>query len=150
MGMLVGCKANNDSDLIEKFANTVKRSKSYELSGTMEIQNDEVIYDYDITVFYLKDNYYKVEMTNKSNDQMQVILKNKDGLYVVTPALNKSYKFESNWPDNSSQGYILSSLVRDINDDKATTIERKDNQYVVKSKVNYPNNSDLKYQKVYF
>ena len=61
-------------------------------------------------------------MTNKSNNHEQIILKNKEGLYVITPSLNKSYKFESTWPDNSSQAYILSSIIKDIKDDKNATV----------------------------
>ncbi len=68
---------------------------------------------------------------------------------VITPSLNKSYRFESNWPNNSSQSYILASLVNDVTKDKDTVVESKNNQYVIKSLVNYPNNSDLKYQKIY-
>ena len=147
--VLCGCQAKNDIDVIDKFTNTVKKSKAYYLLGTMEIQNDEVIYEYDIAVSYLKDNYYCVEMVNKSNNQKQVILKNNDGLYVITPALNKSYKFESNWPNNSSQAYVLSSLVNDITSDKKVTAESKDGMYIIKSSVKYPNNNDLKYQKIY-
>ncbi len=82
LGILTACKVQNNTSIIDNFANTVKKSKSYRLLGTMEIQNDEVIYEYDINVTYLKDNYYNVEMTNKSNNQMQVILRNDDGLYV--------------------------------------------------------------------
>lgn len=53
-------------------------------------------------------------MVNKANEHKQIILRNNDGLYVITPSLNKSFKFESTWPDNSSQSYILSSLIKDI------------------------------------
>ena len=146
---LTGCNKTNNTDVIQKFKSNVNHSKSYRLLGTMEIQNDEVIYEYDIIVSYLKDSNYKVEMTNKSNNQKQVILKNKDGLYVITPALNKSYKFESNWPNNSSQAYILSSIINDIENDKNATIESKNDGYIIKSKVNYPNNKELAYQKIY-
>ncbi|MCI8310555.1 MAG: outer membrane lipoprotein carrier protein LolA, partial [Clostridia bacterium] len=71
-------------------------------------------------------------------------------VYVVTPALNKSFKFQSEWPENSSQSYILSSILKDIKNDKEMTIEEKDKGYVIKSKVNYPNNKELTYQKIYF
>ena len=146
---LTGCKSNNEINIIDKFSSNIKRSKSYHLLGTMEIQNDEIIYEYDMNVYHLNDDYYKVEMINKSNNQKQVILRNNEGLYVVTPSLNKSYKFESNWPNNSSQAYILSSLIRDISNDKNVKVDKKNDGYIITSTVNYPNNSDLKYQKVY-
>src|SRR5699024_129073 len=68
-------------------------------------------------------------------------------VYVITPSLNKSFKFQSEWPENSSQAYILASILSDINNDSSKTIEEVDGSYVVKSVVNYPNNPDLAYQK---
>ena len=67
---------------------------------------------------------------------------------VITPSLNKSFKFQSEWPDNSSQSYLLKSIVNDINNDKENSVTKVDNSYVIKSNVNYPNNPDLKYQKI--
>ena len=146
---LVGCTSSLKNDAKDEFIKKVEKSKSYELEGIMDIQNDEEIFSYDISVKYLKDNYYVVKLVNKTNNQEQIILKNEDGLYVITPALNKSFKFDSIWPDNSSQAYVLSSLVKDIKNDDKVSIKEKDGNYVIKSKVNYPNNKDLKYQKLY-
>ena len=69
---------------------------------------------------------------------------------VVTPTLNKSFKFQSEWPQNSSQSYILSSLLKDIKNDENASVEEQDKNYVIKTSVNYPNNSSLTYQKIYF
>lgn len=144
-----GCSKDNSSNAIKEFVDNVNHSKSYKLVGKMELLNDEESFNYTIDVGYLGKKYYKVEMINTTNEHKQIILKNNEGLYVVTPALNKSFKFESTWPDNSSQAYILSSLVKDIENDKEAKVDVKDNQFIIQSKVNYPNNDDLKYQKVY-
>ena len=69
---------------------------------------------------------------------------------VVTPTLNKSFKFQSEWPSNSSQSYILSSLLKDIQNDENASLEEQDKNYVIKTSVNYPNNASLTYQKIYF
>ena len=69
---------------------------------------------------------------------------------MVTPTLNKSFKFQSEWPSNSSQSYILSSLLNDIKNDENMTLEQKDDNYIITTTVNYPNNSSLTYQKIYF
>ncbi|MDE5539158.1 MAG: hypothetical protein K2J20_01580 [Bacilli bacterium] len=116
----------------------------------MEILSNEETYTYSLEVNYLQDNYYKVTLVNQTNNHEQIILKNKDGVYVVTPALNKSFKFQSEWPESSSQSYILSSLVNDVLKDKESSFEEQDKNYIIKSSVNYPNNSELSYQKIYF
>lgn len=70
-------------------------------------------------------------------------------VYVLTPSLNKSFKFESEWPYNNSQIYILQTLIDDIKSDKNYNFEKKNNQYIFKTVVDYPNNSKLIKQKIY-
>ena len=147
---LTGCGKETEEDLIAKFEKNVVNAKSYTLKGNMEILSNEETYTYSLEANYLQDDYYKVTLVNQTNNHEQIILKNKDGVYVVTPTLNKSFKFQSNWPSNSSQSYILSSLLNDIKSDKEVSIENEDKNYVMKAKVNYPNNSNLTYEKLYF
>ena len=116
----------------------------------MEIYNNEDIYTYDVTVSYKNDNFYRVSLKNTSNNHEQIILKNNDGVYVLTPSLNKSFKFQSDWPYNNSQVYLLSSLLDDISNDEDRKFESTDEGYIFTSTVNYPNNDKLVNQKVYF
>ena len=83
----------------------------------MEILSNEELYRYDVKVDYLKPDYYKASLINKDTNHEQIILKNKSGVYVITPSLNKSFKFQSDWPFNSSQAYILDSLLKDLKND---------------------------------
>ena len=145
-----GCGKFTVDTAKKDFIENVNSSKSYKLEGNMEIVNNEETFMYSLEAYHLKDDYYKVILVNQTNNHEQIILRNKDGVYVVTPSLNKSFKFQSEWPYNSSQGYILSSLVNDIKNDSEVTLEQTDNNYILKSKVNYPNNSELTYQKLYF
>lgn len=68
---------------------------------------------------------------------------------VVTPSLNKSFKFQSDWPYNNSQIYLLQPIIRDLkNDDKRTFEETKDG-YIFTVKVQYDNDTKLVKQKIY-
>lgn len=144
--LLVGCGKKKEEDVIKEFENKVTSVKNYHLTGDMEIINNEDKYNYTVDVTYKKGNYYKVSLINKENSHEQIILKNEDGVYVVTPSLNKSFKFQSEWPTNSSQSYILETILNDVLNDSERTTEVKKDTYIIKSKVNYPNNSDLKEQ----
>ena len=97
----------------------------------------------------MKDDYYKIKLLNKLNNHEQVILRNNEGVYVVTPSLNKSFKFQSDWPYNNSQIYLLNSILDDLKEDENRTFKVKDNIYYYTSKVNYPNNKALIKQNVY-
>ncbi len=82
---VVGCKNNSRDSLISQFTNKVNNSKAYHLIGKLTLHNNDDVYHYDMDVSYKKDNYYKVILTNSSTMHKQVILKNKDGVFVLTP-----------------------------------------------------------------
>ncbi len=68
---------------------------------------------------------------------------------VLTPSLNKSFKFQSDWPYNNSQSYLFQTLLKDINNDTEKLFEQTENEYIYTTGVNYSNNRDLKKQKIY-
>lgn len=145
-----GCGKTKSSNVIEKFRDKVNSTKSYQVTGSMEIVSNEETFTYDVNVDYKYDEYYKVTLLNKTNDHEQVILKDGESVYVVTPALNKSFKFQSEWPDNSSQSYLLKSLLKDIEKTENPVVDENDEYYIITADVNYPNNNSLKSEKIYF
>ena len=148
--LLTGCGKVNKDKLIENFKDKVESSKSYYVESKMEIYNAEDTFEYDIKVYYMDDDYFKVDMVNTLSNHEQIILRNGDEVYVVTPSLNKSYKFVSEWPYNSSQSYILNSLLKDIEEDDDIEFINETEGYSLKVDVNYPNNANLSYEKIYF
>lgn len=147
---LVGCSKMDSKEAINKYKKTLESNSKYTMTGQMSIISNEENYLYDVSVDYMEADYYKVSLVNKDNRHEQIILKNDNGVYVVTPSLNKSFKFQSEWPYNSSQAYILSSLLKDLENDSNVVFESKDDKYVLSSTVNYPNNSSLVSQKITF
>lgn len=146
--ILSGC-GNKDSDLVKDLSKKISGLNSYHLSGVLEIVNNENTYLYDVDVSFLKDNFFRVSLVNKSNNHEQIILRNSDGVYVLTPSLNKSFKFQSEWPYNNSQAYLLHSIINDINNDSDRVVEYKDDSYIINVKVQYSNNDELVKQRVY-
>jgi outer membrane lipoprotein-sorting protein len=116
----------------------------------MVIVSNEDKFTYDVEASNKENKNYKVNLINKTNNHEQVILKNDDAVYVVTPSLNKSYKFVSEWPYNSSQSYILNSLVKDLDEDDDIKFEEREKEYALIVDVNYPNNDNLEYEVLLF
>ena len=114
--LLTGCGHRNEKEVLKEFQNKVNNANSYYLTGEMELLNNEDVYNYNISVSYKKDDFYKIELVNVVNDHKQVILRNSEGVYIVTPSLNKSFKFQSDWPYNNSQVYILKVFLRNLKD----------------------------------
>ena len=140
----------DSSDAINKYKKLINGNDTYTLKGKMDIVSNEELYHYDIVVDYMKSDYYRASLTNTDNNQEQIILKNSTGVYVITPSLNKSFKFQSAWPYNSSQSYILASLLKDLENDSNVLLEEKGDKIILSSTVNYPNNTDLISQRITF
>lgn len=146
--VMTGCGKYGENDVVKDLDKKVNKLKSYQIEGKLEIVNNDDVYNYNVVVSYKQKDYYKVSLKNIANNHEQIILKNQDGVYVLTPSLNKSFKFQSDWPYSNSQVYLLESLRDDIkNDDKREFKANKDN-YEFITKVNYPNNRKLTSQKI--
>ena len=83
---------------------------SYTLKGEMEINKGEDIKNYIMEVNYKKmdDNQlFKVSLFDKNLNQEQILLRNQEGVFVVTPSLNQIFKFEGDWPLNSPKPCLM-------------------------------------------
>ena len=148
--LLCGCGTYTVKDAEKDLEKKIENVKGYKLNGEMEIVNNDDVYKYDVDVSYSKNNKFRVSLKNKTNNHEQIILKNCDGVYVLTPTLGKSFKFQSDWPYNNSQVYLLQTLLADIQNDSKKEFKKTSSNYIFKTNVNYPNNSDLVKQKIYF
>ena len=148
--LLVGCGKYTVKDAEKDLEKKINKLDGYNVTGEMEIINNDDVYKYDVDVSYSKSDKFRVSLKNKTNNHEQIILKNSDGVYVLTPTLNKSFKFQSDWPYNNSQVYLLQTLLSDIQSDSDKEFKETSDNYIFTTKVNYPNNSDLVKQKIYF
>ena len=140
---LVGCSKNSEGSVVRNLTKKINNISAYKIDGELELVNNDEVYTYDISVSYKKDNYYLVSLTNLANNSNQVILKNGEGVFVITPALNKSFKFQSDWPYDNSQIYLLEALMKDIKNSTNRSFKTLDNGYMITTSVNYPNNPKL-------
>ena len=145
---ITGC--NKKDDMLKTINKKYDNLKAYTLTGDLEIINNDDTYNYDVKVIYQKKDKFFVSLKNRNNNHEQIILKNDEGVYVITPSLNKSFKFQSNWPYNNSQVYLIASIIDDINKDKEKNIINNKNSITITSSVNYPNNNKLIKQIVIF
>ena len=146
---LTGCKKYNESNLKNDLNNDLKSIKSYHIKGDLEIYNGDNVYKYKVETSKNKDKY-RVSLINKSNNHEQIILKNDDGVYVLTPALNKSLKFQSSRSENSAQIYLIDFIININNKDEKMKIITNSDGYVVETKLAYSNNKNLVKEKIYF
>lgn len=83
--VFVGCGKISDKDVLKELSKKIENSEAYQATGNLEIINSEYVYEYDVDVAYKTGDFFRVSLKNKTNNHEQIILKNKDGVYVLTP-----------------------------------------------------------------
>ena len=82
--LIVGCGKYTVKDAEKDLEKKINKLDGYNLTGEMEIINNDDIYKYDVDVSYSKTDKFRVSLKNKTNNHEQIILKNSDGVYVLT------------------------------------------------------------------
>ncbi|UOR10322.1 LolA family protein [Halobacillus amylolyticus] len=151
MIVISACGEKSKEDVVKKLSQQAEEMAGYKTDVTMTMRTGKEEQKYQIQIWHKKEDFYKVKLHNEEDEKgNQIILKNKNGVYVLTPALNKSFKFQSDWPENTSQPYLYASLVEDIKKDTEGEFTTTENHYVFKTKTNYQNNKTLPSQEIYF
>ncbi len=148
VGTLIFFKFKDHS--LDKTIEKVKAYDRYELTCQMEMAQNDELKNYEVKVDYLKkekDEYYKVELYDKSLNQAQIIIRNQEGVFVLTPTMNQIFKFQSDWPTNSPKPYIYRSLISLLEKNK---VEKIKDGYKVQAKVKYPNDQRIVSQEMTF
>lgn len=127
---LVACGAPSKEDVMKKLSGKWNDTKGYEVQATMEIKTGAEPRMYDVVVWYTKPDFYRVNVTQAGKEDSQMIVRNEEGVFVVTPSLGKTYKFQSDWPAQNSQAYLIGALSEDIKSDENSTMTEKDNMYI--------------------
>ncbi|WP_066321437.1 outer membrane lipoprotein carrier protein LolA [Bacillus sp. FJAT-29814] len=146
--MLAACGSKSQEDIVKELDGKQKALTSYKAQAKMTLKMGSDSQVYDVEIWHMDPNFYRVNLKNAEKDQSQMILRNNEGVFVLTPALKKSFRFQSDWPQNSSQAYLYESLINDIVADKEAKFSTTKQHYVFETKTRYQNNSMLPIQEI--
>lgn len=140
--VLAGCGGKNADSIVKDLDKVVSKMESYQGSGTMTLHTGQQPQTYKVEVWYQKPDYYRISLTNEKRDITQIVLRNNEGVFVLTPQLNKSYRFQSDWPKNQGQVYLYQTLIQSIvMDNSRQFAEDKDSYVFDVMAANYQNGS---------
>lgn len=126
---LAACGKATKDEVIEDVNKKWNETKGYELSASMEVRTGAEPRVYDVNVWHTKPDFYRVAVNPKGETEQQLIVRNEEGVFVVTPALRKTHKFQSEWPKQNSQGYLLGTLADDLLSDSKSVMTEDDTSY---------------------
>jgi len=146
--ILAGCGAKSAESVVKDLDGVLGGLKSYQGKGTMTLHTGQQPLQYQVEVWYKKPSYYRVALTNAAKDITQIVLRNDEGVFVLTPKLKKSFRFQSDWPQNQGQVYLYQTLVQSILLDNSRQFAIDKESYVFDVMANYQNGS-LARQKIW-
>ncbi|MGJ7922757.1 LolA family protein [Neobacillus sp. LXY-4] len=146
--VLAACGTKTQEDVVKELDGKLGKLTSYKADAKMTLQMGTEPQTYDVQIWHKDPSFYRVNLKNAKKDQSQMILRNDEGVFVLTPALNKSFRFQSNWPQNSSQAYLYESLIKDIIEDKQAKFKATKEHFVFETKTRYQNNKMLPLQEI--
>jgi outer membrane lipoprotein-sorting protein len=148
--LLSACGTPSKEEVIDDISEKAKNAAGYKAKAILEVQAGKEKQTYNIDIWNQRHTNYRVHLSSVTNKHSQTIVKNKSGIYVMTPSLGKSFKYENNWPENSSQSYLFESLAADIQADGEAVFKETDNYYVFETKTRYTNSQMLPRQQISF
>ena len=146
---LSACGAESKEDVLKKLSTKWVETKGYELDAKMEISTGSEPRLYEVNVWHTKPEFYRVKVSQTGEDVSQTIVRNKEGVFVITPTLGKTYKFQSDWPEKNSQAYLIGSLAKDIKADKDSVMTENKNSYIFETKTRNSHQKMLPTQQIY-
>lgn len=145
---LVSCKDKKTSeDIVNSICETVLNCDSYKSVATLKNNSDNGNV-FNIETLYMKGGYYKVTYNNSTNSTKQIILKNNDGVFALTPSISKQFKFESLWPDNGSHIYMPTSIINDYKKDENREVLEENGNLILSSAISHKTHDNYKYQHI--
>ncbi|WP_141502718.1 LolA family protein [Paenibacillus luteus] len=146
--VLAACGTKDAESVVKELDKVVNSMESYQGSGTMTLRTGQQPLEYKVEVSYQKPQYYRIKLTNEEKDITQIVLRNDDGVFVLTPKLNKVFRFQSDWPQNQGQVYLYQTLIQSILVDNSRQFVIDEDSYVFDVMANY-NNGSLARQKIW-
>lgn len=146
--VLAACGKKDADGVVKDLDKVVAQLESYQGSGTMTLYTGDKPQEYKVEVWYQNPSFYRIALTNAQKDVTQIVLRNEQGVFVLTPSLNKSFRFQSDWPENQGQVYLYQTLARSILSDNSRQFESDKESYIFEVAANY-NTHALVRQKIW-
>jgi outer membrane lipoprotein-sorting protein len=147
--ILSGCGSKDATSIVKDLDKVMDKMESYQGSGTMTLHTGQQPLNYKVEVWYQKPNYYRIALTNEKRDITQIVLRNDEGVFVLTPSLGKSYRFQSDWPENQGQVYLYQTLVKSIQYDNSRLFTTDKDAYVFDVMAGNYHNGSFARQKIW-
>jgi outer membrane lipoprotein-sorting protein len=121
---LAGCGVRSSDSVVNDLSRLSQNLKSYKSTAMMSVKMQNSIQKYYIETWYQAPEQYRIMLGNENKEISQVILKNPEGIFIVSPQLKKSFRFKGEWAENQGHIYLYHSVVKRIIETQDKTFSR--------------------------
>ncbi|MDI3257745.1 MAG: hypothetical protein QJR01_08510 [Kyrpidia sp.] len=122
---LTGCGRTEGSVLndLKQFQANLKHYKS---TALMNVKTQGMEQVYRIETRYQEPHFYRIQLADAGGQVQQVVIRNDQGVYIVSPPLKKIFRFHGDWADNQGHLYLFGSVIDRILQSTDRTFTRQE------------------------
>jgi outer membrane lipoprotein-sorting protein len=131
VGLVAGCGAPSTKQVALKLQTQAEKLETvnYQSEAKMTVQMDNGSQTYYIQTSYESPDVYKIELGDANKNINQVIVRNNNGMFVVSPSLQKVFRFNGNWAQNQGHIYLYDQLLQQLSTDKNVKLTQQGGDY---------------------
>ncbi|MCL6636588.1 MAG: outer membrane lipoprotein carrier protein LolA [Alicyclobacillus sp.] len=128
--VLAGCGTSTKQAMTQVQTQQQRLDQSnYQSTATMTVQMDNGAQTYYIATDYESPQVYKIALGDSNKNINQVIVRNEHGMFVVSPTLQKVFRFNGNWAQNQGHIYLYDQILQQILTSSDVKVSKKGDQY---------------------
>lgn len=160
IAIVAGCGAPSKDAMVGKLKAETQtlNQKNYTSTAMMTVQTDNSSQTYYIVTSYEGPDRYRIELGDSNKHINQIIVKNPNGMFIVSPSLQKVFRFSGSWAQNQGHIYLYDQILQQIIASDQVKVAQKGTNYTFEMPVTPSNDvvskeqvelsKDLKPQKV--
>lgn len=117
VAVVAGCgilpNTENMSAKLKTEASTLEQS-NYESTAMMTVQMDNSSQSYYIETAYEAHDTYRIKLGDANGKVNQIIVRNQNGMFIVSPSLKKVFRFNGNWAQNQGHIYLYDQILQQL------------------------------------
>lgn len=123
VGLVSGCGTPSTQNMVSKLQTQAEEldATNYQSTAKMTVQMDNGSQTYYVETSYESPEVYKIALGDANKHINQIIVKNQNGMFIVSPSLQKVFRFNGNWAQNQGHIYLYDQILSQIS--KATDLK---------------------------
>jgi len=132
VGLVAACGTPNEKDMKSKLSSEAQslNTSNYQSTATMIVQMDNSSQTYHIETLYESPDVYAIKLGDSNKNINQIVVHNKNGMFIVSPQLQKVFRFNGNWAQNQGHIYLYDQILNQIVTGKDVKMTKNGKDYL--------------------